>query len=57
MVLTKKQIIFFDLKEGELSVTILFGNPNLDKILFSKNSIMTTSIALLVGMASIHLVK
>jgi hypothetical protein len=44
------------LKEATLSVRILLGQPNLDMI-YSRNLTITLWEALLVGMASIHLVK
>jgi hypothetical protein len=45
-----------DLKEGTLSVTIMLGQPNLAMI-SSRKPIITLCDALLVGAASIHLVK
>jgi hypothetical protein len=46
-----------ELNDVALSVMILIGHPNLDKILSSKNWMITTYVAYLVGIASIHLVK
>jgi hypothetical protein len=37
IVITAKFSIFLDLNSAALSVMILTGQPNLDKILFSKN--------------------
>ena len=44
-------------KAYALSVISLLGNPNLDKIWLKTKSIITLSVAYLVGMASTHLVK
>ena len=55
--LLQKFIIFLDLKAAALSVMIFSRQPNLDKMLVSKNPIITISLACLDGMASIHLVK
>ena len=46
-----------DLNAGALSVTIRLGQLNLARILFSMKSIITSSVARLVGLASIHFVK
>ena len=46
-----------DLKALALSVVILAGILNLVIILSSRKSIITLSVAFLVGMASTHLVK
>jgi hypothetical protein len=46
-----------DLKAWELSVTILWGQSNLDKMFSSKKFITTESVAFRVEMASTHLVK
>ena len=46
-----------DLKALALSVVILAGIPNLVIILSSRKSIITLSVAFLVGMDSTHLVK
>ena len=48
------RVIFLDLNATALSVTILLGHPNLDNIFSSRKSIITVSISLLVGIASIH---
>ena len=55
--LWQKLIILLDLKVVALSVIIFSGQPNLDKMLVSKNCIIIESLAFLQGMASIHLVK
>ena len=55
--LLQKSNIFLDLKEAELSVMSFWGHPNLDSILFSRNEMMTKSVACLEGMDSIHLLK
>ena len=55
--LQQKSIILLDLKAAALSVIIFLGQPNLDRILVSRNLIITESVAFLDGMASIHLVK
>ena len=55
--LLQKSTIFLDLKAAALSVMRFWGHPNLDRILFSRNEIMTVFVACLEGMASIHLVK
>ena len=46
-----------DIKALALSVVILAGILNLVIILSSRKSIITLSVAFLVGMASTHLVK
>ena len=53
----KKSIIFLDLKATALSLMSFGGHPNLERMLFSRNEIMTEFVACLEGMASIHLVK
>ena len=55
--LLQKFISFLDLKVAALSVMIFSGQPNLDKMLVSRNPIIIVSLACLEGMASIHLVK
>ena len=55
--LLQKSIIFLDLKVVALLVMSFWGHPNLDRILFSRNEIMTVFVACLEGMDSIHLVK
>ena len=46
-----------DLKASTLSVLIFLGQPNLERILVSRNFIMTESVAFLEGVVSIYLVK
>ena len=55
--LLQKSIIFLELKTATLSVIILVGHPNLDRMLDSRKVIMTVSVACLDGMDPIHLVK
>ena len=55
--LLQKFINFLDLKAATLSDMIFSGQPNLDKMLVSKNPMITVSLACLEGMASIHFVK
>ena len=55
--LWQKLIILLDLKASALSVIIFSRQPNLDRILVSRNCMMIESLACLQGMASIHLVK
>jgi hypothetical protein len=50
-------IIAIDLNACALSVTIFWGQSNLDEIFSSRKLITTTSVAFLVGIASTHLVK
>jgi len=54
---SQKATIALDLNALALSVINLCGQPNLLKILSSINSIITLSVAFLVGMASTHFVK
>lgn len=49
--------MFLDLKVAELSVIILWGHPNLERILPSMNWVIIEILACLVGIASIHLVR
>jgi len=55
--LLQKSIIFFDLNAAALSVMILLGQLKRDKIFDSKKRMIIISMACLVGIASIHLVK
>lgn len=55
--LLQKSIILLDLNATALSVMILVGHPNLDRMLDSRKVIITVSVACLDGTASIHLVK
>jgi hypothetical protein len=48
---------YVELKALALSVVIFAGTPNLVIILSSRKSMTTLSVANLVGIASIHLVK
>lgn len=57
IIITANLITFLDLKSWELSIMIFLGNPNLERIMFSRNWIIASSIAYLVGIASTHLVK
>lgn len=50
-------VILLDLKVAPLLEMSFWGHPNLDRILFSRNEIMTMFVACLQGMDSIHLVK
>ena len=55
--LWQKLIILLDLKAASLSVIIFFGQPNLDKMLVSKNCMIIESFSYLQGAASIQFVK
>ena len=55
--LLQKSIIFLDLKAMTLSVMRFCGHLNLEKMLFSRNGIMTKSVDCLEGMAFVHLIK
>lgn len=49
--------MFLDLKVATLSVMIFLGQTNLERMLVSRNFIMTELVEFLEGATSIHLVK